>query len=136
MKKIISFLLSVVLFSSCFINDDLPNFTYRELPIDSYAVPDSFTFGEKDTITVSYSLPNGCYSFNSLLYNVQDTTRIVAITAYLNLDISINCTTAIITEEYKFPVLASQKEDYLFKFYKGIDDDGEYIFEEVIVPVN
>lgn len=136
MKKTVSFLLSIILFSSCFNNDDLPNFTYRELPIDSYIVPDSFTFGEKDTITVTYTLPNGCYSFDKLLYNVQDTTRFVAITAFVDLDLGVQCTTAIITEEYKFPVLASQKEDYLFKFFKGVDDDGEYIFEEVIVPVN
>jgi hypothetical protein len=33
-------------------------------------------------------------------------------------------------------VRASQEEDYIFKFWKGKDTNGENIFEEVIVPVN
>lgn len=134
MKKIILVLLSAIVLTSCLNNNDFGNYTLRDLPIDSYTVPDNFTFGERDTIAITYTLPDGCHSFDGLFYQIQDTSRIVAVRAFVNLD--TDCTTSTFTEEYKFPVLASQEEDYLFKFFIGVDEDGEYIFEEVIVPVN
>lgn len=96
--------------------------------------PVSFTFGETDTLKLKYTLPNGCYHFNDVYYEYKDSTRIVAIRASIELD--AYCTEALIMEEYDLLVTAKQEEDYLFKFWKGTDNDGENIFEEVIVPVN
>lgn len=135
MKKSILLLIGLLVFYSCLNNDnDTPNYTYEYLPIDSAITPASFTLGEIDTITVKYSFPNGCYFFDRIYYETQDTTRIVAVSASVLLD--ENCTLAIIEGEKKFAVKASQEEDYVFKFYKGKDSNGENIFEEVIVPVN
>jgi hypothetical protein len=133
-KKILLLLLTIICFTGCFDNNDNGSFRFLELPIDSYTVPDSFTFGEQDTLSVNYTLPDSCHSFNNLFYEIKDTTRVVAITAFWNID--GECAEILRTEEYKFVVNVSQEEDYLFKFYKGLDDDGENIFEEVTVPVN
>lgn len=123
------------MFYSCLNNEnDTPNYTFEYLPIDSAITPASFTFGEIDTISVKYSLPNGCYSFDRIYYETKDTTRIVAVSAFVQLD--ADCTEMIIEEEKKFVVKASQEEDYVFKFFKGVDSNGDNIFEEVIVPVN
>ncbi|KGL62544.1 hypothetical protein [Polaribacter sp. Hel1_85] len=135
MKKITLLLFGLLVFYSCLNNDiDTPNYRFEYLPIDSAITPASFTLGEIDTIKVKYTLPNGCYSFDQIYYQTRDTTRIVAITAFVQLD--EDCTEAIIQEETKFTVKASQEEDYVFKFFKGKDSNGENIFEEVIVPVN
>lgn len=135
MKKISILLCSLFLFYSCLNNDDdAPNFTYEYLPVDEAITPTNFTFGEIDSITLKYSLPNGCYHFDRLYYQYQDTTRIVAVTALVSLDSS--CTEAIVQEEYTFAVRATQEEDYLFKFFKGKDGQGNNIFEEVVIPVN
>lgn len=135
MKKIALLLFGLLVFYSCLNtdNDDL-NYNYEYLPIDEAIVPASFTFGEIDTIKVKYSLPNSCYYFNQIYYEPKDTTRIVAITALVELN--ENCTEGIIIEEKKIPIKASQEEDYVFKFYKGKDSNGENIFDEVVVPVN
>lgn len=133
MKKIILLFLSVLVFYSCLSNDE-PTLKYEFLPIDSAETPTSFTFGEIDTIKIKYTLPNGCYSFDRLYYEYQDTTRVVAITALVILDAA--CTQALVEEEYEFPVRVSQREDYIFKFWKGEDSNGEDIFEEVVIPVN
>lgn len=135
MKKFTLLLIGLLVFSACLNNDnDKLNYSFEYLPIDEAITPASFTFGQIDTITVKYSLPNGCYHFNQIYYETKDTTRIVAISAFVELDAP--CTLAIIQEEKKIPVKASQKEDYVFKFYKGKDANGENIFEEVVVPVN
>ncbi|MEE9406723.1 MAG: hypothetical protein V3V28_01485 [Polaribacter sp.] len=135
MKKISLLLLSLFILSSCLNNDNnTSNHTFEYLSIDEAITPTSFTFGEKDTITVKYSLTNGCYSFDRMYYEYEDSTRIVAVIALL--DLNENCTQDIRQEEYKFEVTATQREDYIFKFYKGRDADGESIFEEVVIPVN
>ncbi len=133
LKKLIILCLSVVFFSSC-LNDNEPNFSFELLPIDEFTVPASFTFGEKSTIAIKYTLENSCYYFDNLYYEYQDTTRIVAV----NVSISLNdaCAEMISQEEYEFEVDVTQEEDYIFKFWKGKDSNGENIFEEVIVPVN
>jgi hypothetical protein len=133
MKKIVLLLMSVILFSSC-IDDDGPKYAYEILTIDEATVPESFTFGESYDVTVKYTLPNSCYSFHSLYYEYQDTTRVVAINALVRTD--INCTEEAIERDYTFEVNVTQQEDYVFKFWKGEDADGENIFEEVVVPVN
>ncbi|QTD36532.1 hypothetical protein JL193_10270 [Polaribacter batillariae] len=133
MKKLALLLIGIVVFSSC-LNDDKPNYTYEFVAIDEAKTPESFTFGKRDTITLKYTFKNSCYNFDNVYYEYQDTTRIVAIRALVNLDDA--CTEAIVEKEHKFIVTATQREDYLFKFFKGKDNDGENIFEEVVVPVN
>ena len=133
LKKLTVLCLGIVLFNSC-LGDNEPNFTFEILPIDEAIVPASFTFGEQDTIAIKYSLKSSCYSFDNLYYEYRDTTRIVAVRAYVSLDEA--CAEVLTQKEYKFAVNVSQEEDYVFKFWKGTDDTGENIFEEFIVPVN
>ena len=87
MKKWWLLFTGLVVFYSCLDNDqegpnyflnkvsDDPNYRYEYLPIDSAITPESFTFGETDTITMAYSLPNGCYSFDQIYNEVKGTTQ-------------------------------------------------------------
>lgn len=134
MKKITTLFLSILILSSCLDNKEELSFDFQLVPIDSFTIPDTLTFDKIDTIKVKYSLRNGCYSFNNIYYEPQDTTRIIAIRALVELD--KDCTLAIIEEERNILVKPNQTEDYVFKFWKGTDENGENIFDEVIVPVN
>ncbi|WP_158839980.1 hypothetical protein [Polaribacter sp. L3A8] len=135
MKKTALLLFGLLVFYSCLNSDnDAPNYTLEYVPIDAAITPASFTLGQIDTITVKYSLPNSCFTFDQIYYQPKDSTRTIAIIAVVKLD--DNCTEAIVQEEKKIAVKATQEEDYVFKFFKGKDSDGENIFEEVIVPVN
>ena len=135
MKKYTILLFGLLVFYSCFDNNqEASDYRFEYLPIDSAITPESFTFGEIDTITMTYFLPNGCYSFDQIYYEVKDTTRIVAISAIVELDMA--CTEALIQEEAKFTVRATQKEDYLLKFFKGKERISSDIFEEVVVTVH
>ena len=134
MKNLAVLLISIILLSSCLTNDDLPNYKYEFIKIDEVSAPNSFTYSEKDTIFIKYTLANSCYRFNDVLYEYKDTTRTVAVRAIVSLDNT--CSEVITQKEYKLVVNALQKEDYLFKFYKGKDTDGKNIFEEIVIPVN
>lgn len=134
MKKIIVLFAGLFLFYACLNNDDQVNYGYEILPIDEFTTPESFTFGQKDTVKVKYTLKNGCYNFDNIYYEYQDTARIVGVRAIVYLD--ENCTDVITQREFDIIVTATQEEDYVFKFYKGVDANGDNIFEEAIVPVN
>lgn len=135
MKKIILLFICLALFYACLNSGDKQvRYNYELLPIDEFTTPDSFTLGQKDTIKLKYTLKNGCYNFDGIYYEYLDTTRIIAARATVFLDQV--CTESIIQNEYNLIVNANQEEDYVFKFYKGKDNNGENIFEEVVVPVN
>lgn len=134
MKKVILILLTAVFLVSCLNDDDQPRFGLEFLPIKSAITPDTLTFGMIDTISIKYNLPNNCYSFNDLYYEVKDTARIVAVRAVVQLD-AANCSDIEIEKEFKLTVKASQKQDYVFRFFKGFEADGKPIYEDIAVPV-
>lgn len=133
MKNLIFLLVTAALLSSC-LQNDYPSYDYKYLTIDEAIAPASFTFGQKDTIKLKYTLPNSCHSFSDVYYEYKDNTRIVAIIALV--DLENVCTQVTIPKEYNLIVTATQQEDYVFKFWKGTDSDGNNIYDEIVVPVN
>lgn len=136
MRKIILLCTSFLLLCSCLddSNDLAVDIAFELIPIEEYTIEDSFTFGEKATIKLKYSLPNGCYYFDNVYVEEQNDGTILAIRTVT--DFSSSCTQAVIEEEYDYEINVDQTEDYIFKFYKGQDSNGNAIFEEVVVPVN
>ncbi len=134
MKRFFVSLVLIFLVVSCSFDDDANNFKLETLPIKEATVPVEFIFGSMHDITVKYDLPSGCHSFYDLFYQYEGTSRTVAINSLVNE--SVACTDDIREIEYTFKVNVVQREDYTFKFWKGVDSDGNSIFEEIIVPVN
>lgn len=132
MKKIYTFFVLSLFIISCSDSYD-PVFELRILPIDQAQTPASFEYRTSDTIALKYTLPSSCYRFRSVYYEYERNTRVVAINALYDLE-SV-CTQATIEEEIKIPIHVLQEENYIFKFYKGKDSNGDSIFEEVEVPV-
>jgi len=133
MKRFILYFLLLVTIVSCNVDDDASNFELETLPVKEADVPSSFEFGNLEYVTIKYDLPNGCHSFYNLFYQYEGTSRIVAVNSLVN-DREA-CTEALIEQEYTFQVNVSQREDYTFRFWKGQDENGENIFEDIVVPV-
>jgi hypothetical protein len=116
MKKIIVLFAGLLLFYSCLNTDDNQiNFAYEILPIDSFTTPDTLTIGKKDTINIKYTLKNACYSFDNVYYEYQDTARIVAVRALVN--INETCAEVTTEEDFNIVVTPNQTQDYVFKFF-------------------
>ncbi|MFV0247571.1 MAG: hypothetical protein ACK5H1_01235 [Tenacibaculum sp.] len=132
-KQLKAVLLIVLALSSISCSIEGDNLVVKLLPIDSSATPSSFTFNTIDTITIKYSLPNSCHSYHSLLYQFVDTARVIAVRALENLD--ANCTEQITENTLDIPIEINQSEDYVFKFWIGLNSEGEDQYDEKIVPV-
>lgn len=131
MKKFALIVLSLFVLSC---SEEAPLFEFSTLPIDEAKTPVSFTYKTSDTIVLKYTLPNACFSFNNVYYEYDRNSRIVGINVIK--DLEKTCNQATIEKEIKLPIHVLQEEDYIFKFYKGKDANGELIFEEITVPVN
>lgn len=132
MKKLLILFVLVFGLASCS-EDDEVNFQYALLPVEEAIVPESFSRNQVNLVTVNYSLPNGCFTYPTLYYQYEGSTRIVAVRAAELLD--NNCTQAIVPLSMTFRVVVTQEEDYVFRFWKGLDDNGDDVFEEIVVPV-
>ena len=131
---LVTFLVAITLVSCSLGNDGHTNLELKTLPIKEYVVPTEFDYGLSYTIKVVYDLPDGCHAFYDLYYKQEETSRIVAISALV--DTQAVCTEVITTKEHEFVVNIAQSRDYTFRFWKGEDNNGNDIFEDVIVPVN
>ena len=135
MKRVLLNLVLVFLFVSCSLDDDnANNFKLETLPVKEVIVPDEFIFGSMHNITITYDLPSGCHSFYDLFYQYEGTSRTVAVNSLVNENTA--CTDDLREREHTFEVNIVQREDYIFRFWKGVDAAGENVFEEIIVPVN
>lgn len=136
MKKLFLLLFVSLIGISCSISDDSSDFYYEILPVESFIVPSSFDLGQIYTITLSYKRPNDCHTNPALYFERNGTIRTIAIQSLVaNRKDCIAVPDEELKEvKFKFEVLSSTP--YVFKFYKGDDENGESIFESVTIPVN
>lgn len=136
MKKTILLFLIALLSFSCSVNDDTPQYYYEILPIESFEVPPSFNYGEIYNITVYYKRPSTCHVNPSLYFERKDSTRIIAVQSIVLKE--KGCDNLIHIEPTKgtFKFEVKSTNSYIFKFYKGKDENNQNTFEEVIIPVN
>ena len=134
MKQI--FLLIFVSLSvlSCGVDDDLPDFRYEFLPIESASIPDEFVSGEIYTIEFSYLKPSTCYHFHDMYYDSELNIRTVAVVTKVFDEFCSDLEDNLETEAFQF-LVNNTSGSYIFKFWQGIDENGEdqYLIYEVPV---
>ncbi len=137
MKKcvLLAFIFISTLTSCSVENDDSDTFYLEVLAIDSVDIPELFVLGETNEISITYTIPNGCYQFNDFIYENDDNQRTVAIVNTVYPDANCAKTQESVTVSFNFTV--SETETYAFKFYQGEDSEGvdQYYFVEVPVEV-
>ena len=136
MKRILFLVSLVFLFNSCGIDDDTINYHYEILPVDSFELPESFVYGHNYPIKIYYKRPTTCHGFDGFYYESHLNTRTIAVQSIVvnqNNCEDINFNDPAMEATLNFSVV--YHDTYLFKFYKGKDENGENIFEEVEVPV-
>ncbi|TGV03776.1 hypothetical protein EM932_05015 [Flavivirga rizhaonensis] len=134
MKKFFVFCFMALLFVSCSIDDDGPNFSFEILPVESVEIPDEFTLGETYPITVSYLRPTTCHTFKEFYYLKENNQRTVAPINYLfEKDDCETLDNELVESTFNFIVTGNGS--YIFKFWQGEDTDGEDQFLTIEVPV-
>jgi len=134
MKKILAIVSLFFVLTSCSIEDDAPNFHSVILPIVEVEVPQEFVIGETYPIKVWYQRPSTCHAFNGFYYDKYLNERTVAVQ---NIVTEAGNCQSLEDEivEVSFDFYVTSNGSYIFKFWQGVDDNGEDIFLEIEVPV-
>jgi len=131
MKRSLLLLLTVLTFSACSSNDDLDsedNQLYAYAPIGAVEIPESFVLGEVHEIVVTYTNPSPCHKMFGFEYVPENDTHYFGIVSSYDPNDPL-CTEEVgTTEEYIWNFRANRNEKYIFKFWTGVDEEGEAIF--------
>ncbi|GGF63243.1 hypothetical protein [Wenyingzhuangia marina] len=133
MKRLLFISIFALFLTSCLKDDDNPNYHFDTIPVESIELPDSFELNEVYDITINYNLPDSSHTFYQLYYEYNDKERIVAVITYVNEDVA--ATGPVINKDHTFRLTATQEDEYIFKVWKGKDENNEDIYETITVPV-
>ena len=88
MKKFFLLILFALSIVSCSLNDDnVPNYHYEILPVDSFVVPDTFDFGATHQVKLFYKLPTICHSFRGVYFDKYLNEEVVKRTYWFHMTI-------------------------------------------------
>lgn len=133
MKKFFWLIAIAVLFNSCSVEEE-PEFHYEILAVDSYIAPETFIFNESHAIKVFYKKPTTCHAFQGFYFDSSGNERTVAVQSIIShtdncLPLEDNL------QEATFYFTVKSYQTYLFKFYKGNDEEGNATYDIIEIPV-
>ncbi|WP_156800156.1 hypothetical protein [Galbibacter marinus] len=129
-------LVTLVVASSCDVDDDNTNFHYETLEITDAKLPEAFEYGKLYTVEFNYLRPTNCHYYEGFDFQKTDKTErtIYAIGAVLDqTDCQELTEDNIGTATFNFEV--RYNDPYTFKFYSGDNEDGEKQYITIEVPV-
>ncbi len=135
MKKIFLLLATIFVFISCSPNEDEgTKFHLEILPIESATLPAEFKKDVAYELPFKYIRPSTCHIFDGFYYEKNLNVRTIAIqTTVIEQD---NCTAATVNPlEAILKFKPTTESSYVFKLWKGKDDNGVDVFEEIEIPV-
>ena len=136
MKKLALLIFVSFIGISCSTDDNLNDFYYDVLPVESYELPPVLEYRQVYTFKLTYKRPTDCYTNPSLYFERNGKTRIVAIQSLVANRTDCVAVPDELSRELKFQFEVTSTTPYVFKFYKGKDANGMEIYEEVTIPVN
>jgi hypothetical protein len=133
MRKLFVYLL-FILAISCSTDDENNSFSYVILPVENAIVPTEFERNLTYDINLEYLRPTSCYGFNDIYYVVENNERTIAVIANV-FQGNANCTEIDTLTEATFSFKATTEDMYIFKFWRGENENGEDQYMMVEVPV-
>lgn len=130
MKRTLLLLLAVVTFSACSSNDDFEpeDELYDYARIEAVEIPDFFVLGEIHDIKITYTNPSPCHEMFGFEYVPEKETHYFGIVTSYDPEDPL-CTDEVgTTEEYIWKFRVNRNEKYIFKFWTGVNVDGEAVF--------
>jgi len=135
MKRYILILLTTFFVLSCNLDDEASATSYVMLPIESIQLPSEFVLYEEYDIDFTFIHPTDCHVYQNIFAMAENETRTLAVKSvvYINPSCEIITENNITAQSFRFKVLYNQI--YVFRIWKGTDELGEEIYEEIEVPV-
>lgn len=116
--------------SSCEISEPGLRVSYDVVAIDSVQMPATLTFGETYDIPVFYKNPSSCHVFDGFNVSANLNERTIS-TVLARLD-SGNCIEDLVPEEQTLSFTAASNGSYIFKFFRGLENNVPVYIEHTV----
>ncbi len=129
----LGFLMLLLCIVGCDIEPD-ENFQFITLEVIAADLPEAFDQNEQHNINITFRRPDGCTFFHAFDISVESSSErnIVAIGSALTQD---DCAENDGTGDAILNFTALETAPYTFRFYTGVDENGNPEYLEYIVPV-
>lgn len=119
---------------SCSVDEGVGT-SYVLLPIESIQLPDEFSLNEEYEIPFVFKRPTNCHGYYDVFLKVDNEIRILGVQSivYENPNCEVLTEDNDTSQSFIFKVLYDQI--YVFRIWKGVNEFGEEIYEEIEVPV-
>lgn len=122
---------------SCNLDDGNPETIQQVLvPITSIEMANSFRLGETYTINLKFQRPTDCHILSGISFDSDGQTQFFGVLNSIDSSDSTCIEVEGLTGETSFEFKAERNNLYIFKFWQGIDEDGEAIYLVKEVPVS
>lgn len=144
MKKLIALFGLLLIFTSCDLDDDGPQYYNSLAKVVDIDLPEYLTYGEQDTIVVAYKLPTACHKGLGLQHNrgqgSVEERRTIYIAGVVSVDAAltecnIDADDEELLEEVEAFLVVDEKEPYTFKLFQGMDVDNKPIYQTIVREV-
>lgn len=140
MKKILLLFTALFIISSCSLEpDDSPSYTVELLPTDWVKYPEFVMPGHTYEVIVGFTKPNGCYLFDHFISEKDGNAALIAVQTVVRTDGECKNYETENREQQSFTFSCDEtytsSDRYVFKFYTGLDIDGNKTYEQIIIPV-
>lgn len=146
MKKFILLFVTVLMAVSCDIEDDGIVTMLTAAKVTETDLPEFFEGGKTYTVKVTYILPTACHAAAGLDARRGADTGEEFRKIYIRGVASYNavvteCNREVEEEElekegvFQITIPTSEEDPYTFYLWTGVDEDGENVYTEVVVPV-
>ncbi|TAF11775.1 MAG: hypothetical protein EAZ75_02125 [Flavobacteriia bacterium] len=133
MKKLILILSLLFVLSSCEVDQE--SISIVTLPVESVVIPTEFELGGTYPIIMRYYRPSSCHAPYGIYYEKDLNIRTCAVNNILREGGSCNQLNEYLVEE-TFNFTVTNTGNYVFKFWTGVDSEGNNTFLEYDIPVN
>ena len=133
MKRFFLLFSLLFLFNSCELDEN--NYYVDILPVHSVEMPSEFTLGLSYQITMRYYRPTNCHSPYGIYYEKDLNIRTCAVNNLVREGGTCNELNEYLVEE-TFNFTVTNTGNYIFKFWTGVDSEGNNTFLEYDIPVN
>jgi hypothetical protein len=139
MKKILLLFVALIAITSCSLEpDEDVKYNVEFLPIDWVLIPEYVTSGHTYEVRAGFTKPNGCYLFDHFHSEKDGDAVIIAVQAMVRVDNECKKYENQSLEEQTFTFSCDDSytaDSYIFKFYTGLDVQGNKTYTEVVIPV-
>jgi hypothetical protein len=135
MKKLVLILLVSLVGISCSLENEGNDVYFEILPVESFEIPSSFELGQIYTINLFYKIPTDCHANPTLYFEKNGQIRTIAVQTVVANRNDCNFLEAEDLHKLTFRFEVLNSAPYVFKIFKGEDENGELLFENVTIPV-